>query len=839
MRRLFQSRYHAFKLLLAANQKALDIMAEMERTLAGPDPFAMAFVRSRTTAVMVNVYRMVENLHRLAPDKYSELGPRFREIQGRIESLLDDRPVPEIRAPLVIPLDDLAGADAPMAGTKMARLGEIRRRLGMPVPAGFVMTAAACRRFLAHNDLQAEIARRFQQTDMDDMAALLTLSAGIQQMILQAVVPGDLQAAMDDAYQAMVNDAGGEIFVALRSSALGEDSARSSFAGQYRTVLNLDRESLPEGYKEVVASQYSLPAITYRLNRGFREQDVAMCVGCMRMVRAASGGVVYTRNPVGTDDSVHIHAVWGLPAAVVDGSTPGDHLRVSRPPRAAVIFHAVAAKTHRLDALEGEGVVRRELDARWRSRPVLKEDQAMELARLALAIEDHYNAPQDIEWARDETGRLFILQCRPLQKPPLDEAGRAAAARPETPPLLQGGVTASPGVGTGTVQRVAKRADMLRFPSGAVLVTAQALPEWAPLLSRAAAVVTEQGSPAGHLASVAREFGLPALFNLPGALDRLAPGQAVTVDADAGEVYPGRIESLLKHRVKRLSPMAGSPIHDLLQRIVRHVVPLNLLDPASPEFAPKNCRTLHDITRLVHEKSVHEMFSFGKHHGVAERAGKQLYHRVPMQWWVLNLDDGFAETVRGKTVRLDNIVSIPMRAFWDGFAAVPWQGPPPVDGRGLASVLFESTANPSLVPGIRSRYATRNYFMISRHYCSLHSRMGYHFAIMEALVGDRPRENYVSFQFKGGAADPVRRRRRVAFIGDLLERHGFQVEIREDNLSARAQALAQPRMIRRLKILGYLSLHTRQLDMVMTHKPTVAHYRKRMEKDLESLESGR
>ena len=133
--------------------------------------------------------------------------------------------------------------------------------------------------------------------------------------------------------------------------------------------------------------------------------------------------------------------------------------------------------------------------------------------------------------------------------------------------------------------------------------------------------------------------------------------------------------------------------------------------------------------------------------------------------------------------------------------------------------MFQSTANPSLVPGIRSRYASRNYFMVSRHYCSLHSRMGYHFAIMEALVGDRPWENYVSFEFKGGAADTARRQRRVAFIGDLMENYGFRVEIREDNLFAKAEGLEQVQMIGRLKILGYLSLHTRQLDMIMTHGP--------------------
>ena len=835
LRTLFRTRYHSFKLLLGANTKALEIMTEMEQALAGRDAFAMTFVRSRTTAVSVNVYRMVESLEQLSPGRYDRLRPRFSQIQRQIDALLTDRPDDDPLAALVIPLKDLDTATAHQAGTKMARLGEIRNRLNIDVPPGFVITAAACRRLLAHNDLPIEIDRRLQQADLQDMAALFTLSAELQQLILRAELPADLQSAMDMAYETLARTAGKEIFVALRSSALAEDSAKSSFAGQYRSVLNVSRDSLPEAYKEVVASQYSLPAITYRLNRGFREQDIAMCVGCMQMVDAAAGGVIYSRNPVGTDDAIHIHSVWGLPAAVVDGSTPGDLTVVSRQPSLAVTATSVRPKTHRIDCRPGEGVARSPLPTDRGRQPVLSADQALDLARLALRIEAHYNAPQDIEWALDKNGHRFILQCRPLQWTPPPPVNGPPETDPEREILVSGGVTASNGAAAGPVCVVTKRADMLGFPTGSVLVTAQALPDWAPLLARAAAIVTEQGGMAGHLASVAREFGLPALFDVPGALERLAAGETVTVDANGRVVYGGRVQALLEKQAAKRPPMAGSPVHDLLQQISRLVVPLNLLDPASPQFAPEHCRTLHDITRFVHEKSVHEMFSFGKTHGFSERSGKQLYHRVPMQWWILNLDDGFSEEVHGKYVHLDNIVSIPMRAFWDGFAAIAWDGPPPVDSRGLASVMFQSTANPSLVPGIRSRYAARNYFMISRHYCSLHSRLGYHFAIMEALVGDRPSENYVSFQFKGGAADAARRKRRVAFIGDLMENHGFRVEIREDNLLARADGLEQPQMIRRLKTLGYLSLHTRQLDMIMSHGPTVDHYRRKMEKDLECI----
>ena len=149
--------------------------------------------------------------------------------------------------------------------------------------------------------------------------------------------------------------------------------------------------------------------------------------------------------------------------------------------------------------------------------------------------------------------------------------------------------------------------------------------------------------------------------------------------------------------------------------------------------------------------------------------------------------------------------------------------------------MFRSTANPALNQTVPSKFAERNYFLVSKYYCSLSSRLGYHFATLEALVSDRDTENYISFQFKGGAADDRRRRQRVYFIKDILMAHGFRVEIREDNLIARVEAHPSDFMIQRLKIIGYLSLHTRQLDMIMGEPSAVRHYRRKMQNDIAGL----
>ncbi len=830
----FKKRYHHFKLLLTANKKALEVMSQMEEALHGGSAFGMAFIRSHSTAASVNVYKIIEHLHVIAPEKYTELHARLKDIQRHVAAILENT-VPPVGTELTLPLRVINRDLADQVGGKMAGIGEIVHRTGLPVPPGFVITTLAYRRLIEHNDLRDEINRLLQSAGPDDQENLLALSSRIRNLITMAEVPDDVAQAIRQSYRELCEQAGEDAAVSLRSSALGEDAAGQTFAGQFATKLNVAADDMLESYKEVVASKYSPQAMTYRLNRGIPDEDIAMCVGCMAMVRAEAGGVIYSRNPIDIrDDSIFIHSSWGLPKTVVDGSVACDEFVVSRNGGLNLADRRIRSKDRVFVCHAGEGVCLMETLTDKRDEPSLPDETVMRLAEAALALERMYGSPVDIEWAVDAAGRLFFLQCRHLVQMAAPVENQEPRRKVAAGVVLCGGTTASPGVACGPVFVVRREADLLRFPSGAVLASLEAPPRWASVINKTAAIVTEKGGSAGHLANVAREFQVPALMAVTGALAALETGMEVTVDADGRAVYQGRVEEVLAYARPRRAPEGQTPMHAILRKVMDHITPLHLLDPNDAvEFRPEKCRTLHDITRFAHEKSVFEMFSFGQDFHFSKRAAKQLkYKKTAMKWWFINLDDGFVQDVPGRFVTLEDISSEPVHALWTGFTAVPWQGPPPVDAKGFVSILVRAASNPHLEESAQSAFSERNFFMISKHYMCLSSRFGFHFCTVEALVDERPQENYVSFQFKGGAAEFLRRRMRAEFVAGILEDHGFSIDINEDSVFARRSGGGPAEMNEALRIVGYLLMHTRQLDMIMHNRALVANYRTRIDGEI-------
>ena len=795
MQRQFAAKSRYYRDLLTANSNVLETMAEMEKTLQDGRTLSMTFIRAKCTAMAVNVYKIIHNLIKLSDGRYVELQQVFARLQQEIDDLLDGESSP-VAGALILPLERISRKVVDLTGEKMANLGEVGTLPGIHIPPGFAVTSAATRLFFHYNNLYPAINHVIQQLDITDLADLHSKSAAIQRKISACRLPPELETQLYQHYDALAAATTPEVKVAVRSSALGEDLGQASFAGLYHSELHVDREQLVAAYKSVLASKYSPRAISYRLAKGYRHEETEMCVGCLVMIEAIWSGICYSRSIGGRMDTLDLFFAGGSAKGIVDGTRTTSHFLIERAPP-----HRIA---HRSPAPEHQ-------------EALLDDAQATALAALAMDLENHFGAPQDIEWSIDRTGTIHVLQSRPISVPcPVVSTGAPAVIDDERL-ILRGGVTGCGGVGCGPVALVETTVDLLRFPNRAVLVVRHPLPEWAPLLKRAVALVSETGSEAGHLATLSREFGLPALLAVDQATECLVNGEIITVDATNQALYRGRVEELLIAGAPKPNPMAGSPVQKTLVEVLKRITPLYLTNPAAPEFRAVNCRTMHDITRFCHEQSVNEMFDFGQRRQFDAGAAKRLVDTLPLEWWVINLGDGFHPRydVGGDTIAITDIVSVPMLALWEGMHAVAWEGAPVARLRTMLSFLFQSAVQSGLDPSRSSALMQKNYFLISKNYCNLSVRLGYHYAMIEALTNGRVNDRYLTFRFKGGAAGEDQRVQRIELLAEILAKFDFRIDRIGDALTARVERGTEKFLYDRLKVLGYLTIHTRQIDMVM------------------------
>ncbi|MDU0315019.1 phosphoenolpyruvate synthase [Phycicoccus sp. M110.8] len=454
---------------------------------------------------------------------------------------------------------DLGLDDVETVGGKNASLGEMVQHLsaaGVRVPDGFATTAEAYRRFLAHEGLVDTVNDLLGSLDVEDTRALAEVGARIREAVEQQPFPADLEDEIRTAYERLVGDHGDEVSFAVRSSATAEDLPDASFAGQQETFLNVRGiDSILLAIKRVFASLYNDRAIAYRVHSDFDHAAVALSAGVQRMVRSdiGSSGVMFTIDTEsGFPDAVFVTSSYGLGEAVVQGAVNPDEFYVYKPAlregRPAILKRGLGAKAIKMvytsDTEVGRTIEFVDVDEADRHRLSLTDEEVTELAKHALAIEEHYGRPMDIEWGKDGVdGLLYVLQARPetvksrqtgssLQRYRLDERGT----------VLVEGRAIGQKIGAGAVRVLTSAEQMHDFVAGEVLVADMTDPDWEPIMKRASAIVTNRGGRTCHAAIIARELGIPAVVGTGTATTSLAEGQEVTVSAaegDTGRVYEG------------------------------------------------------------------------------------------------------------------------------------------------------------------------------------------------------------------------------------------------------------------------------------------------------------
>lgn len=459
---------------------------------------------------------------------------------------------------------ELGLKDLDRVGGKNASLGEMVGNLtsaGVKVPDGFATTADAYRRFLRETGVESKIAGILAGLDTDDVRALAEAGSAIRHAIVATPFPVDLEAQLRSAYEALVAKHGGsaELSWAVRSSATAEDLPDASFAGQQETFLNIRGiDNILAAVKDVFASLYNDRAIAYRVHHKFEHLDVALSAGIQRMVRSDVGasGVMFTMDTEsGYKGAVFVTSSYGLGEAVVQGAVNPDEFYVYKEAlnagRPAILKRGLGEKALTMVYTDNQEVGHTiELvatDPALRSRFSLTDDDVEQLARHAVAIEEHYGRPMDIEWGKDGLdGGLYILQARPETVESRRSVGTLSRYRLEgTGTVLVEGRAIGQRIGSGPVRVLASIEQMAEFVTGDVLVADMTDPDWEPIMKRASAIVTNRGGRTCHAAIIARELGIPAVVGTGDATGALAEGANVTVscaEGEAGFIYEGLLE---------------------------------------------------------------------------------------------------------------------------------------------------------------------------------------------------------------------------------------------------------------------------------------------------------
>jgi len=436
----------------------------------------------------------------------------------------------------VVWFNEVTKQDIAIVGGKGANLGEMTNA-GIPVPPGFIVTAAAYFDFIEKSGIQGKIKALLSPVDVQDSRQLQDTAAEVQKLVSGAPMPPETAREIEKAYIKM-----GKGLVAVRSSATAEDLPEASFAGQQATFLNIEGEkAVVRAVQECWASLFGARAIYYRQEQGFDHFIVGIAVPVQRMVQSEAAGVMFTVEPTTSNKGkITIEAVLGLGEMIVSGDVTPDHYSVGKKDM-KILEKQIKKQEWKLVKKEGShgksDNIKIDLTKEEQARQKITDAEIIQLAKIGVTLEKHYDFPQDVEWAT-ENGNIYIVQTRPITT----LAQTAGATHDIDAPVILSGAPASPGVANGPVKIVPDPSQIDKVMAGDILVAEMTTPDFVPAMKRAAAIVTDRGGRTAHAAIVSRELGIPCVVGCETATTTLKDGQVITVDGGNGKVYDGKIE---------------------------------------------------------------------------------------------------------------------------------------------------------------------------------------------------------------------------------------------------------------------------------------------------------
>jgi pyruvate,water dikinase len=772
--------FRSFKRILALNTQALERMAEMDRALGGDYVFDRAFLESSVRDVCRLTHLVAYHLNGMDGEGSVALYDAVLAAKDALEEILSGGMGPLASEP-VLAFADIGLEMEPVAGLCATGLAVLGRRMGLPAPDGFAVTVSG----------MAALAR---QSGADGIA-----HAEARFRVLRAAesLPGPLLLTYCVAGHGQPTGNGRVLAEELAPDAAGAARLIAAFAAS-NAVLGpvaacVRPAARPNGQ---VAAQGALQTLAH---------DPSLPPAMLVIAEPAEGS-----RTAGAEDGPRF---------------PADRIWVSRSAPHLPLRSRIAAKdfTARLPAGRATDLY----GAMLRGSAWLTPGHLADLAELGLAAERALDSPCVLGWALGAEGSFVLTGVEPAEAafPEMADEGNSDGAScgmacpPPSDLLLSGGQVACSGVAAGPVLPLSEDTLPESVPLGSVGTARAASPALSRLVPRLGALLAEVGTAASHLATVAREHRVPAIFGLAGA-QGLRQGQMVTVDAEQGAVYRGVAEGLLAQAAVERARMGAAPEYQTLRRLLRHIRPLNLHDPNAPDFRPERCRTCHDVIHYAHERAVELLLAMDPGLGGGLGGARRLAEDAPFELRVVDLGGGLSSNTGD--LRLGDVDSLPLRAFLEGLLlrGVRRQEPARLSLGDIVSGLGRTSRAMNAAP----EAAGLNLALAARGYANITLRLGYHFSVVDAVADDRPEQNFVYFRFAGGFASEDRRARRAGLIERTLTRLGYRCLRKGDLVVARRKLLAREEALESLRLLGALSAFTRQLDAELASEADVARF---------------
>ncbi len=806
--------FNNFRKILQLNTLVFEQISAMDRALGGEYIFDRNFLENSVRTIASHVHHVTYNLNALTNNGYVPLYDRYQEIRVILDDILAGN-TKALSCPPVLPLDSLSWELEPLVGIDLVCLAELRHHPGIKARDGLVISSDAVQAILNKTTSAAP-----SKTELSLELVTESLSSSLQPMLTENPRPllsisatrlNGLPGEPRDLGEFLLKEDDDDSLVVLAEDALPLEQATGSPSPSPpspREIIARDNggTSLEELFLKGITRIIEIAA--ERCHTLSQDTEPHFALFLRTASNALARGTITTRATIRTATPVLTVTSW-LPGHRQEMDI--HHLRRIFP--FDFVSSTLTPKSMEQtfpDGLQATRQTPRHGHFRRGSATILPQE-IQALAETAMTLERIMGVPVIMHWEYLENDKFVITRLFPFLEKPVEPTVLELEQEKENAAVLgKGGQVIQSGVAAGTVFHVTQDTNLNDFPIGGVAVAPIATPQLTPILHRASAILTEHGNPIGHLATVARELSLPAVFGIPGILEQLPNGTEVTVDAGQRCVYKGVLNHLLQQGNSENSFSPIDPEYRVLRRLLRFISPLRLVNPDDPNFSAQNCRSFHDIIHFCHEMAVDELAHFQERRpGLKGIRTTRLHLPAQMDINLLDIGGGLPDNSVQQPEPAD-ILSEPFAIFLDGLLH------PQAIGEDLPTLgirdIISAIPRTSRLASVSPEMAVDNLAIISQEYMNLSLRLGYHFSVIDAHLSNDRHRNYIYFRFIGGLADQTRRARRALFISDVLGAMDFKVSWKGDLVVGRMKFEEKDILRSALFVLGALTTYSRQRD---------------------------